>query len=59
MKPAQTAAVRIAVDLHLFHHLGDGPEGKDISELALKTGADAELLSTSLGAILFRRGKVH
>lgn len=46
--PAQTAAVRIAVDLHLFHHLGDGPEAKDISELALKTGADAELLSTSL-----------
>ncbi|PCH06272.1 Winged helix-turn-helix transcription repressor DNA-binding [Penicillium occitanis (nom. inval.)] len=42
--PAQTAAVRIAVDLHLFHHLGDGPQAKDISELALKTGADAELL---------------
>jgi hypothetical protein len=45
MQPAQTAAVRVAVDLNLFHHLGDGPEAKDISELASKTGADVELLS--------------
>jgi hypothetical protein len=39
--------------------MGDGPQAKDISELALKTGADAELLSTSLEAILFRRGQAH
>jgi hypothetical protein len=37
--------VKVGVDLELFHHLGDGPEAKTVDELAVRTGAEAELLS--------------
>ncbi|CRG83526.1 Demethylsterigmatocystin 6-O-methyltransferase [Talaromyces islandicus] len=43
-QPAQVAAVKIGVDLELFHYLGDGPGVKSVEELAARTGAEAELL---------------